>query len=69
MFFDTSYLNDSAWWSSEAEPSLGTFDPEHPLQFVSAHNHDANYEITIEEDNTDFCFGYTLEENSLAAEE
>ena len=66
LFFDTSYLNDSAWWGPVDEPVHGTF--EEPIQYVSKNNHDANYEITIEEDNTQFCFGYTLEENAEAAE-
>jgi len=67
LFFDTSYLNDSAWWGPSADPSEGVF--EVPLQYVSANNHDANYEITIEADDTDFCFGYILEEYAEAAEQ
>lgn len=41
---------------------------EEPIQYVSKNNHDANYEITIEAEETDFCFGYTLEENGELAE-
>lgn len=77
MFSKTEHVNFSlipliltivlgGWWGPSEDPSEGVF--EIPLQYVSANNHDANYEITVELDGTDFCFGYILEEYAETAE-